>query len=217
MRSIHAIESTTQRHLLVADITDDLVLTKEGGAALVLRSSALNFSLLSEREQGAIIYAYAALLNSLSFPIQILVRSQRKDVSVYLNFLAEEETRQKNEKLKKLMSSYREFVVNVVKKKNVLEKEFFIIIPFSPYELGLSAGGVLNLVTPGKKRAVPFPKEYVVKKAKTVLYPRRDHFIRQSGRLGLKLKQITTEELITLFSRIYNQDQNGGRDETAKS
>lgn len=217
MGSIHAIQSTTQHHLLIADITDDLVLTKGGGAALVLRSSALNFSLLSEKEQAAIIYAYASLLNSLSFPIQVLIRSQRKDVSTYLNFLAEEEAGQKNERLKKLMSSYRGFVVSVVKKKNVLEKEFFIVIPFSPYELGVSAGGVLNLITPGKKRAVPFPKEYVIKKAKTVLSPRRDHFIRQSGRLGLKLKQMTTEELITLFSRIYNQDQNGEYNETAKS
>lgn len=59
------ISGTTQQHLLVADITDDIVLTKEGGAALVMRASALNFSLLSEKEQEAITYAYAAFLNSL--------------------------------------------------------------------------------------------------------------------------------------------------------
>lgn len=211
MKSILPIETTSQEHLLVADITDDIVLTKEGGAALVLKSSALNFSLLSAREQEALIFAYAALLNSLSFPIQILIRSQRKDVSDYLAYLTKEEAKQHNERLRKLMTSYREFVVNIVKKKNVLEKEFFLVIPFSPYELGVSVGGALGLLSPRKKRRVPFPKEYVIKKAKTVLYPRRDHLMRQSGRLGLRLRQMTTEELVQLFSKIYNLEQEGGQ------
>lgn len=207
MRNITPIKATTQRHLLIADVVDDIVLTKEGGAALILRSSALNFSLLSQREQEAITFAHAALLNSLSFPIQILVRSQRKDVSDYLDFLAKQETKQENEKLKGLMSSYREFVLNMVKKKNVLEKEFFIIIPFSPFETGISPRGVLNLVSPKNRRLVPFSKEYVTKKAKTVLYPRRDHIIRQVGRLGIKLKQLTTEEILQLFSKIYTLEK----------
>lgn len=210
MGNITPIQSTTQRHLLVADVVDDIVLTKNGGAALVLSCSALNFSLLSEKEQQAITLAYAAFLNSLSFPVQILVRSQRKDISEYLNFLAKEESEQKNEKLKGLMSSYREFVSAVVKKKNVLEKDFFIVIPFSPYELGISATTITGLVFPSKKQKLPFPREYVIKKAKTVLYPRRDHLIRQSGRLGLKLQQLTTEELTGLFLGIYNPDQEGG-------
>lgn len=207
MQNITPIQSTTQRHLLIADVADDIALTKEGGAALILRSSALNFSLLSQREQEAITFAYAALLNSLSFPIQILVRSQRKDVSDYLNFLAKQETKQENEKLKGLMSAYREFVVNMVKKKNVLEKEFFIVIPFSPFETGISARGVLNLVSPKSRRLVPFSKEYITKKAKTALYPRRDHLMRQVGRLGIKLKQLTTEEILQLFSRIYTLEK----------
>lgn len=205
MKTITPIQATTQEHLLIADVSDDLVLTKDGGAALVLKSSAVNFSLLSAKEQDALTYAYAALLNSLSFPIQILVMSQRKDISDYLDHLAKEEAKQKNEKLRKLMSSYREFVANIVKKKNVLEKEFFVVIPFSPFELGVSAAGLAKIISPGRKRGVPFPKDYIVKKAKTALFPRRDHLIRQTGRLGIRLKQLTTEDITRLFSRIYTQ------------
>lgn len=207
MRSITPIQATTQEHLLVADVADDLVLTKDGGAALVLKSSAVNFSLLSAKEQDALTYAYAALLNSLSFPIQILVMSQRKDISDYLDHLAKEEVKQKNEKLRRLMSSYREFVANIVKKKNVLEKEFFVVIPFSPFELGVSAAGLVKIISPGRKRGVPFPKDYIIKKAKTALFPRRDHLIRQTGRLGIRLKQLTTEDITRLFSRIYTQNE----------
>lgn len=220
------MEIPTQHHLLVSDITNDVVLTKEGGAALVLETSALNFSLLSGKEQEAITYAYAAFLNSLSFPVQILIRSQRKDVSTYLNFLKEEASKQTNSKLAGLMNSYQEFVTQIVKKKNVLEKEFYIIIPFSPYELGISATQILGELWTATRatlspfggtaitkthKTLPFSKDYVIKKAKTVLYPRRDHVIRQSGRFGVKLRQLTTEDLAHLLHGIYKQGalQNG--------
>lgn len=210
MKNITPIQATTQQHLLVADVADDLILTKDGGAALILRSSAVNFSLLSAKEQDALTYAYSALLNSLSFPVQILVMSQRKDIADYLDYLAKEEAKQKNEKLQGLMSSYREFVANIVKKKNVLEKEFFVVIPFSPFELGVSAAGLVKLISAGKKRKIPFPKDYIIKKAKTALFPRRDHLMRQTGRLGIRLKQLTTEEITRLFSRIYIHTEGGG-------
>lgn len=219
-KQVEPIQGTTQGHLLVADIKDDIVLTKEGGAALILKTSALNFSLLSEKEQEAIIYAYSAFLNSLTFAIQILVRSRKKDVSNYLKFLKDQEEKQQNAKLKSVMVSYQEFVSQVVKKRNILEKEFYIIIPFSPFELGISATGVLNLISPFKKagasrKTIPFSKDYVIKKAKTVLYPRRDHLIRQSGRFGLKLAQLTTEDLVRLFFNIYKTGERGLQNDTS--
>lgn len=212
MSNINPISSSTQRHLIVADIAEDIVLTKDGGAALVLRSTALNFSLLSEDEQEAVTLGYAALINSLSFSIQILVRSQKKDITGYLAFIEGQEVTQKNEKLKNLMTSYRNFISQIVKKRNVLEKEFYVVIPFSPFELGITTQGLMDTlvpyVVPGSKkkagRKIPYSREYVIKKAKTVLYPRRDHLLRQSARLGIRMEQLTTEELATLFFKIYN-------------
>ncbi|HBL52194.1 MAG: hypothetical protein UT38_C0003G0025 [Microgenomates group bacterium GW2011_GWA2_39_19] len=203
---VKPIQATTQQHLLIADIVDDIILTKDGGAGLVLEATALNFSLLSEREQEAITYAYAAFLNSLSFPIQIMIRSQQKDVSNYLSFLRENEEKIQNPLLKELMQSYENFVAQIVKKRNVLEKQFFIIIPFLPFELGLSAANLLNSIV-RKRKSIPYTKEYVVKKAKTALYPRRDHLIRQSGRLSIKLKQLNTEQLAQLFFAIYKEGE----------
>ncbi|HTK03747.1 MAG TPA: hypothetical protein VL401_03215, partial [Alphaproteobacteria bacterium] len=84
------IVSTSQEHLPIADITNDVVVYKDGGAALVMESTSLNFGLLSEKEQSAVIAAYAAMINSLSFSIQIMVRTQRKDISNYINYLDEE-------------------------------------------------------------------------------------------------------------------------------
>ncbi|MBI4029521.1 MAG: hypothetical protein HY376_04120 [Candidatus Blackburnbacteria bacterium] len=208
MTNIVPIKASSQHHVIVADIIDDVVLTKDGGAALVLRSTALNFSLLSEKEQEAVTVSYAALLNSLSFPIQILVRSQKKDITRYLAFLDTQEKLQTNPQLKNLMVVYKNFVSQMVKKRNVLEKEFYIVIPFSPLELGVTTGGFIDLFTPSvkakKTKSLPYSKSYIIKKAKTVLYPKRDHLIRQAGRLGIKMDQLTTEGLATLFFKIYN-------------
>lgn len=197
------IVSTSQSHLPIADITNDVVIYKDGGAALVMESTSLNFGLLSEKEQQAVIAAYAAMINSLSFSIQIMVRTQRKDISSYLTFLDEQAKKITHPLLVKLMGEYRDFITESVKKKNVLGKRFFVVLYLSPLELGLSKGFASATNRSG---VLPFPKSYVIKKAKITLYPRRDHLIRQAGRLGIKFRQLTTAELIDLYYAIYNPE-----------
>lgn len=187
----------------IVDITDNIVLYKDGAAALVMESSSLNFSLLSEKEQQAVVAAYAALLNSLSFPIQILIKSQRKDISSYIAYLDEATKKITSQKLGALMQNYRAFILNSVKKKNVLGKKFYIIIPFSSLELGVTKSIASAVKTTQK---LPFPKSYVIKKAKIILYPKRDHLLRQSKRFGIKLIQLTNSQLINLFYNVFNPE-----------
>lgn len=196
------LESTTQDHLPISDITDDIVLYKDGGAALVMESSSLNFGLLSEKEQGAVVAAYAALINSLSFSIQIMIRTQRKDISAYIKYFDEKSSKITNPKLAAITDDYRHYITESIKKKTVLGKRFFIIIPFNQLELGVTKSAMTVL----KRGPLPFPKDYVVKKAKVTLYPKRDHLIRQAGRLGLKLKPLNTSELIDLYYAINNPE-----------
>ena len=196
------LRSTTQDHLPIADIKDDIVLFKDGGASIVLESSSLNFGLLSEKEQQAVVAAFAALINSLSFSMQIVVRNQRKDISGYINFFDRESAKIVNPKLKAITEDYRRFITESIKKKTVLGKRFFIVIPFSSLELGVTKSAQSIL----KKGPLPFPKDYVMKKAKITLFPKRDHLIRQAGRLGLRLKQLNTNELIDLYYGINNPE-----------
>ncbi len=196
-----ALASSTQAHLPVADIVDDLILYKDGGAALVMESTSLNFGLLSEKEQQAVIAAYAALINSLSFSLQIVIRTQRKDITSYMNYLDVASKKITSPKLSFLMQGYKKFIVDSIKKKNVLGKKFYLVIPFSALELGVAKS---FLTTTKRKGPLPFPKSYVLKKAKVLLYPRRDHLIRQAGRLGLKLRQLSSAALVELFYDVYN-------------
>lgn len=204
------IRASTQEHLEIEDIKDDLVLMKDGSCCLVLLTTAINFGLLSEKEQDATIYAYAALLNSLTFPAQIVIRSQRKDVTAYLKLIDLELAKQTNKLLREQIQKYRNFIEEIVKKNNVLDKEFFAIIPFSALELGV-AKTLTTVISPKKKGGLPFEKGYILEKAKMALIPKRDHLIRLFNRLGLKTRQLKTQELIQLFYKTYNPGAEGQR------
>jgi hypothetical protein len=206
-----AIKGSTQDHLPVEDIIDGIVLLKEGGAAIIMQVSSVNFDLLSEKEQSALVFAYGGILNSLNFPIQILIHSTAKDVGVYLANLTQAEEDQENELLKKRIASYRKFIEETVKRNDVLSKTFYIVIPFLQAELGLKQAGnqIIKDVFPGTKKkdaGLPFQKEYIVEKAKASLEPKKDHLIRLFSRLGLEIKPLNTKELIELLYKIYNED-----------
>ena len=197
------IKSTTQVFTEIETINNNMVMYTDGSCSMVVTATAVNFGLLSEKEQDAIIYAYAGLLNSLSFPIEILIRTQHKDVTAYLKILEDQEARQKNPKLAKSIKSYRQFVAATVKEKDVLDKKFYLVLPFSYLELGPSAH--VLLAGGNKKRGLPFPRPYIMEKALPVLTPKKDHMIRLLTRIGLQAKQLTNEQLARLFFEIYNQ------------
>jgi hypothetical protein len=197
------IMRASQDMVPLADVVDNILLYKDGGGAIILETSSLNFGLLSEREQEAVIAAFAAMINSLSFAVQISVRTQRKNIGSYLSYLDGKILEMKNPKLKDLMLHYKAFISETIRKRNVLGKRFFLIIPFSPLELGFSKSMI-----PGAshKGPIPYTEDYILKKIKTVLYPKRDHLIRQCARLGLKATQLDKDSVIRLFYDIYNPD-----------
>lgn len=201
------LSSTTQENLDIEDITNNLVILRDGACCLVIKVSAINFNLLSEEEQDSLIYVYAGLLNSLSFPIQILIRSQRKDITNYLKLLQSQEVRQLSPIMKARIEQYRHFVETIVKERNVLDKKFYIIIPFSNIELGMNQKSALPLPGVSKKpQKLPFDKAFIIQKALSALEPKRDHLLRQLTHLNLSARQLTTQELIHLFYVAHNPD-----------
>ncbi len=200
------IRATTQEHVDIEDIIDDIVILKDGSGCLLLQASSINFDLLSEIEQEATIYAYAAILNSLTYPIQILIHSERKDISEYLRLIKMYEDRQSSKILKDQIRKYRRFVEETVERNNVLDKKYYLVIPFTNIELGAPKAFISTF---SGSKSLPFDKKYIIEQAKNHLLPKRDHLLRQFGRLGIRLRQLTTPELIELFYRIYNPESTG--------
>lgn len=204
--SLITLRGAAQEHLDIYDITQDLVVLKDGSACIVLAVSALNFGLLSEKEQDATIYAYAQLLNSLNFSIQIVISSRQKDISDYLALLDKQTTETTSPKIRDQLVKYRNFVKTIVRQGNVLDKKFFVAIPFSSLELGVQStlGGL-----PKRGRQLPKPLDYIVERATISLSPKRDHLIRLFSRIGLRVRQLTTPELVQLFFDFYNRKRLG--------
>src|SRR3990167_5775575 len=89
-------KAATQLHLRIAEIRDNTVVLKNGGLRAVLKISSMNFNLKSEAEQNAIVYSYQSFLNTLEFPLQIVVRSRKLDLDTYLEKLRKMGEQQKN-------------------------------------------------------------------------------------------------------------------------
>ena len=194
------IKASTQSFIEIEEIKDDVVLMKDFSAATVVEVGAVNFWLLSTEEQSSMIYAYSELLNSLSFPIQILIVSKKIDVSSYLDYLEDKINKQTVDILKNRMIEYREFIKSIIKINTVLEKRFFFVVPFSPLEMGISG------TNPGSLN-----KEYVFTRAKTALYPKRDNLLRLITKIGLNGSVLQRQELTELYYNLYNPSATGRR------
>ena len=200
--------ASTQEHLGLRDIRDDLLITKNGSVAMVIQTSSINFDLLAEYEQDSKIYAFAGLLNSLNFRIQILIRTKRIDITNYIDYLKSQKNQQMSEGLKKQLDIYTLFVQKLIVENDVLDKSFFLVIPYSP---GAPLPGA-NIFDAKKNKEEQetykqMQVEQLVEKAKIFLFPKRDHVLKQLGRMGLLGHQLTTKELLSEFYTIYNPDE----------
>ncbi len=206
-----AIRSTTQEFLDVYDIVNDMVLLKDGTAAVILQVGTMNFSLLAEQEQDAVIFTYGSLLNSLNYPIQINIQSQTKDATKYLRLLDEQITKASSDRKAALIRQYRDFVAALIKERNVLQKRFYIIVPATPGEMGLITP---SSVLPGKNAfdINSVEKSVLIEKATNILEPRRDHLTSQFNRLGLYVRQLSTQEIIQNFYINYNPEAVEGQE-----
>jgi hypothetical protein len=200
--------ASTQDHLAVRDIRDDLVINKNGSVAMVIQTSAINFDLLAEYEQDNKILAFAGLLNSLNFRIQIMIRTKRIDITNYITYLQSQEQQAMSEGLKKQLNIYTTFVKNLIIQNDVLDKSFFIIVPYH-------TGSIIpeTSILKSKKSKEEEEKnrnvqiDQLIEKAKIFLYPKRDHILKQLGRMGLFGHQLTTKELITELYTSYNPEE----------
>lgn len=201
MNTAQKIHASTQKFTEILDFVDNVVVMEGGSACLIIEITASNFALLSNKEQDSRIFSYASLLNSLSFPIQILIRNKRIDISSYLQELANAIENSKNQKLKTYIGQYKDFVQEMVTVNVVLNKSFYIIIPFSSLEMGV--GGAKQVAQKGKGQRSLLPEgatKNLRSKAETVLS--------QLQKFAVAARILEREELIKLFYDIYNAGSN---------
>lgn len=198
------IHASTQKFTEIVDFIDNTVIMEGGNACLIIEITASNFALLSKREQDSRIFSYASLLNSLSFPIQILIRNKRIDITSYLKELDEAIKTSKNQRLQAYIGYYRDFVQEMVTVNVVLNKSFYIVIPFSALEMGISGGKQPgSKAQKGKKPSAALPQN-----ATKSLQSKAQAVLGQLQKFAISARILEREDLIKLFYDIYNDGAN---------
>lgn len=195
--------SSTQRYVDVDTIRDGVIVLKNGGLRAVVLVSSINFELKSSVEQEAIIAQYQNFLNSLDFPVQIVVQSRRFNIDPYLERLKGEEAQQTNELLRLQISEYREFIKNLNEVSNIVAKHFYIVVPFSSVES--DAGGLFQKLTNIFRQAqTSHMRGEVFESFRSQLLQRVDHVMNGLSPIGLRGTVLGTEEVIELLYNSYN-------------
>lgn len=202
--------NSTQNTLLISEIRDNMVVMTDGSYRAVVACQSINFDLMSEREREGVEYSYQSFLNSLYFPIQIFVRSQRVDIGPYLDRLAKIRRDQDNMLLGVLMDDYINFIDALSAEANIMDKSFFIVIPFYPggdvnNALNNSKNMFTSLFKPEKQQRIKIDKASYIK-AQEEIKNRVSTITSGLFQMGVKGVQLQTSELAALYYNAYNPD-----------
>lgn len=211
METLHSRELTkneglgksAQEFVDVSEIKDNVVILKNGTLRAVLAVSSINFELKSTAEQEAITASYQNFLNSLDFPIQVLVSSRRLDIDPYIALLDEKEKTQENELLRFQIADYRNFIKNLVGAANIMTKSFYLVIPFALTE-GKKETFLDKIKTALNPKQAIIEKKMEFENYKSQLWQRVQHVMAGLEGSGIRMAPLQTQELIELFYNAYN-------------
>ncbi len=198
--------NSTQQAINIAGIKDGVIVMKDGSYRLVLQVAATNFALKSEQEQNSIIFQYQSFLNSLHFPIEIVISSRRLDLTPYIAKIEKLGEKQTSELIKMQTTDYVDFLKKLIDIANIMKKTFYLVVSYEP--INIQKIGFLGSLF-GKKSAFDHLKisdaDY---KAHTDQLKERAGTIASGlGTMGLHCFQLSTEDLIELFYLMYNPDE----------
>ena len=202
-----AITNATQEFVPIKEVRDGIVILKDGGLRSILLCSSLNFSLKSEDERNAILLQFQDFLNSLDFSIEIVIQSRKLDIRPYIALLEEREKNQTNNLMKIQVREYIEFIKNFTENTNIMTKNFFIVVPYSPAILNTSKTGniISNLgIGPKNKKSQAAAVESNFSEDRSQIEERLSVVEQGLTRTGIRVARLGTEEVIELFYKAFN-------------
>lgn len=195
-----------QRFLPIAEIKQDTVLLKGGGLRAVLAVGSMNFSLKSDDEQQAIIVSYQQFLNTLAFPLQIVVRSTKLNVDGYVKDLEERAGKQENPLLKEQTLDYARFIERLVDVSDIMQKRFFVVVPVDPPGIKNVSfmSKLFGWLSPSDTREKALARKRLFDDQTMKLRDRVNIVKAGLANVGCPAERLTTQELIELFYSVYN-------------
>ncbi|HUC02234.1 MAG TPA: hypothetical protein VMA75_05075 [Candidatus Paceibacterota bacterium] len=200
----------------IKEIKKNTVIVKDGSLRQIVMVGGVNFSLKSETEQNIITQAYQTFLNSVDFPLQILIHSRKVNIEKYIETLRARKDIEQSPILQNQIEEYSKFIEGFVQKNAIMEKVFLVVVSFYPVSILPSANKVSGLIPAG----IPFLGK---KKDDSAVAARREEesakmFDENLAQLNQRTSQVTSglltigleatlledEQLIELFYNFYN-------------
>jgi hypothetical protein len=196
---------STQLHLPIQELREGTVVLKDGTLRAVLLVSSINFALKSEDEQNALIGSYVSFLNSLDFPLQIVIQSRKLQIKPYLESLAEIERTQTNELLATQIADYRSFITELVEIGQIMTKKFYVVVPYDPLSNKKKTFWSRTKELFSSRSAIKL-KEKKFQERKAALDSRVRQTVSNLESMSLEVVQLDTQSLIELYYSSYNPD-----------
>lgn len=173
-------KQSSRRQINIKGVRDNILLLPGEQYRVILEASSINFELKSDDEQDAIIETYQNFLNSLTTPVQLLVRTRELDMRKYIESFKVISAKEKQKIYRDQIKDYTEFVQGLIATNKILTKHFYIVIPYA------------------NKEKVDFDA------IKEQLALNTDIIGRGLGRLGVQTRQLNSLEVLDIFYSFYN-------------
>lgn len=196
---------STQNFVPIRDIKDGVVTLKNGQMHMVLLASSINFALKSTDEQAAILSRFQSFLNTIEFSIQVYVQSRRLDIQPYIKLLESRMPDQDNDLMRIQLREYMEFVSTFTREVDVMSKNFFVVVPYTPFAADIKTGiqGILGN-QPDRAHTEERFEEHRLQ------LEQRVRVVEQglSG-MGVRTVLLQNDELVELYYHIFNPGEVG--------
>ncbi len=204
--------NSTQNTLQIAEIRDGIVIMEDGSFRSVIMLKSINFDLMSPQEREGVEAGYQSFLNSLYFPIQIFIRSERVDIRPYIERLDKMRSEHDNMLLAMLMEDYLGFITSLAQETNIMDKRFYVVLPFFPkadVQKAITQSknfftGIAGMFSSKEQHVVI--NEHDLEAAKTELRNRVQAALAGLQQCGVQGVPLDTQELIELYYDTYNPD-----------
>ncbi|MDB5266768.1 MAG: hypothetical protein JWN89_583 [Parcubacteria group bacterium] len=197
--------TSTQSFVPIKEVRDGVLILKDGGMRAVLIASSLNFSLKAEDEKNAILFQFQDFLNSLDFSVEIIIQSRKLDIRPYIALLEEQEKKQVNDLMRIQTTEYIQFIKSFTEGTNIMTKQFFVVIPYSPATLSTgSVSGLSSLFGSKTAKEKVSVSDAVFEENRTQLEQRVSVVEQGLIRTGIRVKRLDTESVIELFYKAFN-------------
>ena len=173
-------KGSSRHQIAIKGVEDSVLVLPNDEYRIIIETSSINFHLMSEDEQDAVVDIYKAFLNSLSFPIQIVQKVRALDLDDYLQTFEAKKDKETVDVYKNQIDGYTKYVKSLVKTNKILSRQFYIVIPYH---------------TKGKE---------TLEVAREQLANRLAIAEKGLGNVGIKTRLLSTLEILDLFYSSYN-------------